>query len=63
MSLINLYFFFLSGYATTLPVSTLCSIEWRVIDEWWIGKDLEWSGRGLIEVLSGHLPGGTEENY
>jgi hypothetical protein len=28
---------------------------------WWIGKDLEDSGRGLI--LSYYLPGGTEKNY
>jgi hypothetical protein len=26
----------------------------------WRGKDLEGSGRGLIEVLSRHLPGETE---
>jgi hypothetical protein len=24
------------------------------------GKDLEGSGRYLVEVLSGHLPGGTQ---
>lgn len=27
------------------------------------GKDLEGSNPGLIEVLSRHLPGVTEENY
>jgi hypothetical protein len=24
----------------------------KMIDEWWIRKNMEWSGRGLIEVLS-----------
>jgi hypothetical protein len=33
-----------------------------MISEWWIGKDMERSGRGLFEVLSRHFPGGTEEN-
>jgi hypothetical protein len=33
------------------------------IDEWWIGKDLEGSGHGLIEIISYLLDGGTEENY
>jgi hypothetical protein len=28
-----------------------------------IGKDLEGSDRGLIEVLSRHLPGVTEDDY
>jgi hypothetical protein len=35
----------------------------RMIDEWWIGKGLEGSGRGLIEVLSQHCFGGARENY
>jgi hypothetical protein len=26
-------------------------------------KDLEGTNRGLIKVLSQHLPGGTEENH
>jgi hypothetical protein len=33
-----------------------------MIGEWWIGKNLERSGDGLIEVLSLNLPGKTEEN-
>jgi hypothetical protein len=28
-----------------------------------IGKNLEGSGRGLIEVRSQHLPGRSEENH
>jgi hypothetical protein len=35
----------------------------RIIEEWCIGKDLEESGRGVIEVLSSHSPGETEENH
>jgi hypothetical protein len=35
----------------------------RVTEERWIGKDLEGRGHGLIEVLSEHLPRGTEENH
>jgi hypothetical protein len=34
----------------------------RMDDKWWIGKDLEESGLGQIEVLPRHLPEGTEEN-
>jgi hypothetical protein len=33
-----------------------------MIDEYCVGKDLEGNGGKLIEVLSQHLPGGTEEN-
>jgi hypothetical protein len=33
-----------------------------MIDERWIEEDLEGSGRGLIEVLSRHLPGGHERS-
>jgi hypothetical protein len=29
----------------------------------WIGKDLEGIGRGVIEILSRHLTGGTEGNH
>jgi hypothetical protein len=32
-------------------------------DKWWIGKDLEGNGRGLIEELPQHLPGETEEYH
>jgi hypothetical protein len=32
-------------------------------NEWWIGHDLEGSGRDLFEVLSRHFPGGTEETH
>jgi hypothetical protein len=34
----------------------------RLIKERKIGKDLEGSGHGLIGLLSGHLPGETEQN-
>jgi hypothetical protein len=33
-----------------------------MINEYWIGKYLEGSGRGLIKVLPRHLPRRTEEN-
>jgi hypothetical protein len=48
---------------TTLSVCTLYRTEWS--DDRWLmnGRDMEGSGRGLIEVLSGHLPGGTEKNH
>jgi hypothetical protein len=36
--------------------------EW-LIEERWIGNDLEGSGRNLSEVLSRNLPGGTEEYH
>jgi hypothetical protein len=45
---------------TTLPVAVASNDGMTA--EWWIGKDLEGSGRGVIEVLYRHLPGGTEEN-
>jgi hypothetical protein len=32
-------------------------------DEWYIGNDLEESSCGLIQILSLHFPGRTEENY
>jgi hypothetical protein len=34
-----------------------------IIDEWLVGKDLEGSGIGIIEVLSRNFPSGTEENH
>lgn len=35
----------------------------RMIDKWWIGKDLEGRGHGLIEVLSQHSSGVIKENH
>jgi hypothetical protein len=35
----------------------------RMINEWWNGKDLEWSGLGLIEVPFMRLSGGTDEDH
>jgi hypothetical protein len=35
----------------------------NIIDEWWIERDMQGGGRGLIEVLSLHLPGETEESH
>jgi hypothetical protein len=32
-------------------------------DELWIGKDFEEIDCGLIDVLTQHLPGGTEEKH
>ena len=34
-----------------------------MMDEWWIRKDLEGSGRGLMWVLTCHFPGGTQRNH
>jgi hypothetical protein len=45
----------------TLSVSGFSSVKW--LDEWWIVKDLEGSDHGLIEVLSGNFPGGTEKYH
>jgi hypothetical protein len=39
------------------------SLDSRMIHVWWCGKDLEGSGCVLTEVLSQHLPGGTEEGH
>jgi hypothetical protein len=44
---------------TTLSVPKLYSNERT--DDTWIGKDLIWSGRGHIEILSQHLPWGYWE--
>jgi hypothetical protein len=33
-----------------------------MIDEQWIGKGLEGSGHGIVELLPCHLPGETKEN-
>jgi hypothetical protein len=39
-------------------------IIWRrVIDEWWIGRNIEGCGTDLTEVLSRYSPRGTKENY
>jgi hypothetical protein len=43
----------------TFSISRLYSVGWYA--DRWIGRDLEKSGCGLIEVLSRELPGGTEE--
>jgi hypothetical protein len=34
----------------------------RMIDEYWIGKDIEGRGHGLIEVVFRNLPAETENN-
>jgi hypothetical protein len=49
----NVVFCFLFiAYFTALLGSREYSVEGRVISEWWIGKNLEWSGRSLICALS-----------
>jgi hypothetical protein len=50
------------GYIKTLSASGLHGVEW-LMNESQIEWDLEGNSRGLMEVLSGYLPGGTEENY
>jgi hypothetical protein len=47
-------------YITTPSVSRLYGVGWNGDDEWWVIKDLEGSGRVLIEVLSRDLIRGTE---
>jgi hypothetical protein len=32
-------------------------------DEWLIGKDLEGSVHGVLEILSRHFPGGTKKGH
>jgi hypothetical protein len=44
---------------TALSVARLYSVGWY--DDRLIGRHLEGRTRGLIEALSRHLPGGTEE--
>jgi hypothetical protein len=53
----NTYLFLV--YLTTLfRQLRLYSVEWEVISEWWIGKDLEESNHGLILR---HYPGIRQE--
>jgi hypothetical protein len=35
----------------------------RMVDDWWIAKNLEGGGRGLFELLSRNFPIGSEENH
>jgi hypothetical protein len=58
----RLFIYLCVGCFTTLSVRD--SIEWngRMVDEWWIEKDLEGSNREIIEVLSWHSPEVTEKN-
>jgi hypothetical protein len=55
----NRIFFNISTSAIT-PQIWSWIVGW--VEEWWIGKDLEGNGCGLIEILSQHMPGETEEN-
>jgi hypothetical protein len=43
--------------------SAIETMQPRVTDQWWIGKDLKRNGRDLYDVLSRHLPEWTEENH
>jgi hypothetical protein len=50
-------------YLTMLSVSQTIQ-HWMRGWYWkWIEKDVEGSGRGLIQGTTWHLPGGTEENH
>jgi hypothetical protein len=49
---------FISRRCQYLDYITLSGMRIR---EWWIWEDLEGSGRGIIEVLTRHLPGGEEK--
>jgi hypothetical protein len=44
-------------------ITILYSLEWQDDKKWWIEKDLEGNGPGVIQILSQHLSGGTEENH
>jgi len=62
--------FLISKYFTTsFPVLELCSILNSVMCSLVLGRSpndensLEASGRGLFEVMYGHLPGGNEEKH
>jgi hypothetical protein len=44
-------------------ISEYMAMNDRMVGEYWIEKELEGNGRDLIEVLSWHLPGETEENH
>jgi len=41
----------------------LCSVDSRVMSEWWIWRDMKAMGLENIEVQSRLLPGGVEENH
>jgi hypothetical protein len=56
----NVYF---SYWLFNDALSVMSLKDGKVIDAWWIEKDIEGSGRGLIEMLFLHFSGGTEENY
>jgi hypothetical protein len=45
------------GYFTTLSERDFIASNDMMMGEWWIEKDLQGSGRGLIEVLPQHSPG------
>jgi hypothetical protein len=45
------------AYFTGLSIYRIYSIHSRIINEWWIGKDLKGSIRDLIDALLRNLPG------
>jgi hypothetical protein len=51
-----------SGYFTMPSICGIAS-NGRIIIECSIGKCLQGSGRGLVEILSCNLPGGTDESH
>jgi hypothetical protein len=53
---------FLIDYFTTLPVATLHNVELK--DDGWMMNSKEFVRKlSCSEVLSMHLPGGTEQNH
>jgi hypothetical protein len=50
-------------FYNTFNITHYVALNDRIVTEWWIGKDFEGNSHGLIEVLSQHLPGGTEESH
>jgi hypothetical protein len=53
-------FYSILGYLMKFSVAIVYSDVWQ--DDWWIVKDLEGRGCGLINTLSRHFPGQTEKN-
>jgi hypothetical protein len=59
------YFCFLYGlFKDPFSIETVgITYDGKMTDGLRIENDLDGSCRGIIEVLSRHLPGGTEENH
>jgi hypothetical protein len=45
------------SFHDAVSISDYLPSNGKIISEWWIGKDMEGSGRGLIEIVSRHFSG------